>query len=181
MYLKKLENYINDNLKYDDYKEMINYHLKLYLSFFLKDDYNLKNINISYEDYYKCTNINLYFENYKVIFWFREKHCCNVLFEFMNDNIKISSSLLPKFGVEYVENDCYYKFGEIKVVKDSVIDIKELQVSKFDFANSAFETFTVDIPKIEAENNISIIYQIIDIIKMKNRNYMVRNREKFKL
>ena len=131
MYLKKLENYINDNLKYDDYKEMINYHLKLYLSFFLKDDY-------------KCTNINLYFENYKVIFWFREKHCCNVLFEFMNDNIKISSSLLPKFGVEYVENDCYYKFGEIKVVKDSVIDIK-------------------------------------DIIKMKNRNYMVRNREKFKL
>ena len=179
--LEKVKNYINDNLIYDDCKEKINYHLNLYLSFFLKDDYNLNNIELKYEEYHKCTYVYLYFDDFNVVFWFRERHCCSVSFDFIKDNISIKTSLLPKFYIQYIDDNCLYQFSEITVIKDSVLDIKEIQIEKIDLKNSVIEYFDVDIPPIEGENNISIICQIIDNIKLKYKNNLVRNREIIKL
>ena len=181
MYLEKVKNYINDNLIYDDCKEMINYHLNLYLSFFLKDDYNLNNIELKYEEYHKCTYVYLYFDDFNVVFWFRERHCCSVSFDFIKDNIKIKNSLLPKFGIQYSDDDCLYQFNEITVVKDNVLDIKEIKVEKIDLKNSVIEHFDVELPPLDGENNINIICQIIDNIKLKYKNNLVRNREIIKL
>ena len=178
MYLEILKNYINDNLIYEDYKEMINYHLNLYLSFFLKDDYYLKNIELKYDDYHNVY-VYLYFDNCNVTSWFREKYCCSLNFMFKNDHITIESGLLPKFGVKYIEGNILYQF-EINA-SEELLNIKELSVSKFDLQNGTLENFNVDISKFNEKHNIDIIYQMIEDIKTKSKNNLVRNREIIKL
>lgn len=179
MYLEKLENYLNNNLKYDN-KESVNHYLSMYLPFFLKDDTNLNNIELKYDDFHKSTYIYLYFDNCNVTCWFREKYCCSLNIMFTTDQVTIKSGLFPKFGVEYIDGDYLYQFG-INATREDLLNTKNLSVTKLDIKNGMLEFMDVDISKLNEEHNMDIIYQIIEDIKSKNKNNLVRNRQSYKI